>query len=116
MPACGCPDLTGAWWRDPSTLRTVLDNHDGPTAAGLAHGVVQSTLSTWSMRHGFAKRAPGGKPKRRELPAVLQVEVPWGHGEAQLVKRATKEDTELVVSGSDFHFPYHDPEPRSSRS
>jgi hypothetical protein len=43
------------------------------------------------------------------LPAVLQVEVPWGHGEAQLVKRATKEDTELVVSGSDFHFPYHDP-------
>lgn len=107
MPCTTCPELTGTWWRDASTLRTVLDNHDGPTDAALAHGAKQPTLSKWSRIHGFPAMQPGGKPKPR-LPQILEEEVPWGHGEARLVKPATKEDTELVVSGSDFHFPYHD--------
>lgn len=34
--------------------------------------------------------------------------VKWGYGAAKLVPQATKEATELVVFGSDFHFPYHD--------
>ena len=34
--------------------------------------------------------------------------VKWGFGAASLVKPSTKEATELVVFGSDFHFPYHD--------
>ena len=106
--ACGCPELTGTWWRDKATLRAVLDQHEGPTDAATAHGAIQSTLSVWSRKHGFPPLAPGGKPKQRVLPAILQAEVPWGHGEALLVKPATKEETEVVVSGSDFHFPYHD--------
>ena len=34
--------------------------------------------------------------------------IKWGHGAAKLVAPSTKERTELVVFGSDFHFPYHD--------
>jgi len=110
MSSCGCPELTGTWWRDPATLRTVLDNHDGPTDAAQAHGAIQSTLSVWSRRHGFPKGTPGGKPHRCELSPELRVEVPWGHGEAKLLKPSTKEATEVVVFGSDFHVPYHDTE------
>lgn len=32
----------------------------------------------------------------------------WGHGAARLVKPATRSETEYVVFGSDFHFPYQD--------
>jgi predicted phosphodiesterase len=34
--------------------------------------------------------------------------IKWGYGAAKLVSPSTKEATELVVFGSDFHFPYHD--------
>lgn len=34
--------------------------------------------------------------------------IKWGHGAAKLVAPSTREKTELVVFGSDFHFPYHD--------
>lgn len=98
------------WWRDKAVLKRVVDAHEGPTAAAKAHGAIQSTLSVWWSRHGFEALTPGGKVKQRSLPAILEDEVPWGHGEARLVKPATKEAVELVVSGSDFHFPYHDPE------
>lgn len=108
MPTCDCPTLPKLWWRDRELLEAVVGNHDGPTGAARAHSAKQSTLSVWWGRHGFAPGRPGGK--RKALPAILQDEVPWGHGEAKLVRPATREDTELVVSGSDFHFPYHDPE------
>lgn len=41
-------------------------------------------------------------------PEVGRQEVKWGHGAARPVHPATKEATELVVFGSDFHFPYQD--------
>ena len=34
--------------------------------------------------------------------------VKWGYGAAKLVAPSTKEATELVVFGSDFHYPYQD--------
>ena len=36
-------------------------------------------------------------------------QIKWGHGAAKLVAPSTKESSEFVVFGSDFHFPYHDP-------
>lgn len=46
---------------------------------------------------------------RRELQRPEEPRIKWGHGAAKLVKPATREETELVVFGSDFHFPYHEP-------
>ena len=34
--------------------------------------------------------------------------IKWGHGAARLVQPATRSETEYVVFGSDFHFPYQD--------
>lgn len=45
---------------------------------------------------------------RRLLDKPLVDRVKWGQGAAQLVKPSTREATELVVFGSDFHFPYQD--------
>lgn len=52
-------------------------------------------------RHAVRRRLAGSV-------ATRDVQVKWGHGKAKLVKPATKEATELVVFGSDFHFPYQD--------
>lgn len=52
---------------------------------------------------------------RHQVRRVLQKEETsapsskWGHGAAKLVAPSTRESSELVVFGSDFHFPYHDP-------
>ena len=45
---------------------------------------------------------------RRLVAKDFDPPVKWGHGAAKLVTPSTKERTELVVFGSDFHFPYHD--------
>ena len=55
-------------------------------------------------RHSLRRLVMSPEPPTWEAPPIK-----WGHGAAQLVKPATKESTELVVFGSDFHFPYHDP-------
>lgn len=85
MPCtAGCPDdLPERWWQDPPTLETVMANHPTFVHAGNAHGIAQSTISKWAVRHGFEPRPPG--PKAGTAGG----------------DRGTSEDVELTVERAD---------------
>lgn len=83
----------------PSDRRNRMADVHALKAQGLNNVQIGEQLGL--SRHAVRRRLAGSV-------STQDAQVKWGHGAAKLVKPATREATELVVFGSDFHFPYQD--------
>lgn len=71
---------------------------------------IQSLLAEGLTRTQAAERLGLSRHQvYRSLKGEVAEPIKWGYGAAKSVALSTSGDTELVVFGSDFHFPYHDP-------
>lgn len=93
--------LSSGWYKDPETLRRLVEDQGSIRKVAATTGVGRSTLQEWWERHNLP-------PRTSASTGTTTLDPKWGDGRPQLLRAATREPWELVVFLSDLHFPYHE--------
>lgn len=90
--------MSTEWWKSKDSFEAALREHGSISAAvEVLGGIGKTTARKFRLRHGIELNP---QPKRTR--------VEWGYGPAELIRPATIEETETMLSFSDLHFPYED--------